>query len=52
MLNVMLALMVKYSQLTAEEAEKISDEVARSIKPARYHDAEKMIERILTDISK
>lgn len=50
MINCMLALLVQYTDLTAEDAKKIADELTRSIKPARYEDAERLITRILADI--
>ena len=50
MINVLLALMVRYSKLTAEEAEKLSDELALSIMPTRYRDAEKLLQKVLDKI--
>lgn len=52
MVNIMMALLVQYTDLSAEDGKKIADELTRSIKPARYEDAERLIARILDDIKK
>lgn len=48
--NLILALLVHYTKLTAEEAEKIADQFGKSIIPHDYQGAEVLVNKILADI--
>lgn len=52
MINLVLALLVKYSRLTSDEAAKIAEELNHAITPHRYEDAERLIDNIVEDLEK
>jgi hypothetical protein len=50
MMNFVLALLAKYTTMTEAEAKAIAEELNRSIQPARYDEAARMIERVVKEV--
>ncbi len=52
MFNLILVLFAKYTSMTPEEAEAIAKELNHTIQPAKYEEAERLIEKIISDLEK
>lgn len=52
MINFILALFSKYTTMTREEAEAIADELNHSIQPHNFEDAQKLVDRVISELDK
>jgi hypothetical protein len=48
--NFILALFAKYTSMSPEEAEAIAELLNHSIQPARYEEAVRLVEKVITDL--
>lgn len=48
--NIVLALLEKLTDLTKEEAKAIAEKLSFGVQPARYDDAEQLIEEVVSGV--
>lgn len=50
MINFILALFAKYTTMTPEEAQAIAEQLTHSIQPAKYDEAARLIEKVVSEL--